>query len=128
MLQTADDMDREHQSGDRASRAAVLSFFSLVEQVYRIADQTERATRNSIQPRDAGRAIVWLCGERLPEVYFKVFRVPFTTTRVGRQMIAAGHDANPGVEFIQQALLSMRVRDKILSEETIISHYKAARG
>lgn len=118
MLQTADDMDSGHQSVDRAARAAVLGFFSTVEQVYRIADETERATRNSIYPKDAGRAIVWLCGERLPEVYSKIFGAPFTTTRVG----------NPGVEFVQQALRSMKVRENILAEETIISHYKAARG
>lgn len=118
MLQTADEMDRDHQSGDRAARAAVLGFFSTVEQIYRIANETERATRATIQAKDSGRAIVWLCGERLPEVYSKIFRAPFTTTR-GR---------NPGVEFVQQSLRSMKVRENTLSEETIISHYKAAKG
>jgi hypothetical protein len=118
ILQTADAFDRTHRSADRTARAAVLSFFSAVEQVYRIADEAERVTRGHLPQKEPGRAIVWLCGERLPEVYSKIFGAPFTTTRVG----------NPGVEFVQQALRSMKVREKILAEETIISHYKAARG
>jgi len=115
ILQTADYQDSAHQSADRAARATVLNFFSSVEQVYRIADSAERAARSDVQEKAPIGAIAWLCGERLPAVYSQIFRKNFTTTRVN----------NPGIDFVKNSLRAIRVRAD-LTEETIISHRKAA--
>jgi hypothetical protein len=88
-------------------------FFSAAPDIYEIA-KLAALPFDDIAPQ--GSAIVWLAGKRLPEVYGAIFETEFTTTRV----------QNPGIEFVQSALRAIKVRNAI-SDETILSHVKAAR-
>lgn len=115
ILEIADELDGEYQSVDRAARATVLTFFSSIEQVYRIADRAERAAKHDVLEKEPLRAIAWLCGERLPDVYSQIFRKDFKTTR----------ENNPGIKFVQDSLRAIGVRAAI-ENETIVSHRKAA--
>jgi hypothetical protein len=108
MLWTADSLGA-------AERQSVMDLFSAASAVYKVAKEAERTMALHIRRKEAETAIVWLCGRRLPDIYYKIFGAKLTTTRGN----------NLGIDFIQAALRTIKVRDTI-SDETIISHYKAA--
>ena len=96
-------------------RQSVMNLLFASSTVYKVAREAERAMRLHIREKEAESAIVWLCGRRLPEIYHKIFGAKFTTSR----------GKNPAIGFVQAALQTIKVRGEI-SDETIISHYKAA--
>jgi hypothetical protein len=102
---------------DYGSTDALTRFFVAAPTVYEIANHAERAMASLAREDAPQSAIAWLAGAKLPEIYSRIFQTKFTTTR----------GQNRGIAFVQSALRAIKVRRSI-SDETILSHFKAARG
>jgi hypothetical protein len=98
---------------DFGASDVLARFFSAAPTIYEIAKLAAASPVD--KDSSPGSAIVWLAGKRLPEIYGQIFRTRFTTTR----------GVNPGIDFVQSALKAIKVRNTI-SDETILSHFKAA--
>jgi hypothetical protein len=100
---------------ETTGRSQVSDFFNSAAKVYEFATIAQRAMASHERESSPLSAIAWLAGFRLPYVYGEIFRTRFTSTR----------GSNPGIDFVQSALKAIKVRQAI-SDETILSHFKAA--
>ena len=125
MFQPSSSTSNGSDRTDYGTWPVILRFFETAPLVAQFARMAEKALRESEQGELGLTEIQWLAGEKLPEIYSRVFKSSFTIT-----LSADGSTASAGINFVITALNAIGVRPKggdSFMPNTIKTHCRAAK-